>query len=458
MNLFRAFLTALTFLALLSPCFADPTPVIHYAPAENLEYVDEALIGAPLTDCVGKTTTATTNQMAILAPCSQNVITANQKTAPALIAMDITDANAAVNAGLIPVSVQALGMQNVEVWTHGSMAVRLTAGVSGMFSGNLDLSKEPTGPLRARFMAWNSAPGDNSYTVELIGEETPFVNAGAKTPSPVPAGAADMALAWQDQFATLSATPCKPGTGVWPNCTAPTASDGFTYLENIGDGSDYGDCAFEHTDGKYNPYTMQSGFLRIRATYDPNYHDPYGHNRKWYCGLLRTAFADGSSNLPAISYGYFEFTVLVPNAAAAAGATGGTWPAVWQTTRKNTAATGSLELDEAELYGNGPAYYQSGAAAYGAATSTATGFVYAGNPDGDLTWDWHRFGLLVTPTTVTSYFDDKPMGSQPMPQYADKSAPLWGWMMNLAMGSGWPVNAPPANHYDMWIKEIRLYH
>ena len=58
----------------------------------------------------------------------------------------------------------------------------------------------------------------------------------------------------------------------------------------------------------------------------------------------------------------------------------------------------------------------------------------------------------------TSYFDDKPMGNQPMPQYADKSAPLWGWMINLAMGSGWPVNAPPAKHYDMWIKEIRLYH
>ena len=113
-----------------------------------------------------------------------------------------------------------------------------------------------------------------------------------------------------------------------------------------------------------------------------------------------------------------------------------------------TAATGSIELDEAELYGNSPAYYQSGAGAYGAATSTTTGFVYAGNPNGDLTWDWHRFGLLVTPTTVTSYFDDKPMGSQPMPQYADKSAPLWGWMINLAMGSGWPVNAPPANHYD----------
>jgi hypothetical protein len=34
--------------------------------------------GAPMTDCVGKTTTATTNQMVILAPCS-NVITAKPK-------------------------------------------------------------------------------------------------------------------------------------------------------------------------------------------------------------------------------------------------------------------------------------------------------------------------------------------------------------------------------------------
>jgi len=88
------------------------------------------------------------------------------------------------------------------------------------------------------------------------------------------------------------------------------------------------------------------------------------------------------------------------------------------------AATGTIELDEAELYGNGPAIINPVPGIW-AATTTATGFVYAGNPNGDLTWDWHRFGLLVTPTTVTSYFDDKPMGSQPIPQYADKSAPLW---------------------------------
>jgi hypothetical protein len=44
LNLSRASLTALLFLTLIDPCRADPAPVIHYAPAENLEHVDVALI------------------------------------------------------------------------------------------------------------------------------------------------------------------------------------------------------------------------------------------------------------------------------------------------------------------------------------------------------------------------------------------------------------------------------
>ena len=40
----RVSLTAILFLTSLAPCSADPVPVIHYAPAENLEHVDVALI------------------------------------------------------------------------------------------------------------------------------------------------------------------------------------------------------------------------------------------------------------------------------------------------------------------------------------------------------------------------------------------------------------------------------
>ena len=37
-------IAACLLLASLSPCTADPAPAIHYAPAENLEHVDVALI------------------------------------------------------------------------------------------------------------------------------------------------------------------------------------------------------------------------------------------------------------------------------------------------------------------------------------------------------------------------------------------------------------------------------
>ena len=45
LNLFRALLTAALFVALVAPpCCADPAPVTHYAPIENLEHIDVALI------------------------------------------------------------------------------------------------------------------------------------------------------------------------------------------------------------------------------------------------------------------------------------------------------------------------------------------------------------------------------------------------------------------------------
>jgi phosphatidylserine/phosphatidylglycerophosphate/cardiolipin synthase-like enzyme len=44
LSLFRASLTIVLLLAALAPCLADPAHVIHYAPAENLERIDVALI------------------------------------------------------------------------------------------------------------------------------------------------------------------------------------------------------------------------------------------------------------------------------------------------------------------------------------------------------------------------------------------------------------------------------
>ena len=71
---------------------------------------------------------------------------ANQLSTAALFDIGITDANAAVSAAPVDIMVKTPGLVNVEVWTHGAMAVRLTQG-SRMFSGSLDLSSEPAGPF-----------------------------------------------------------------------------------------------------------------------------------------------------------------------------------------------------------------------------------------------------------------------------------------------------------------------
>ncbi len=42
----RPRIAASLLLASLAPCWADPAPVIHYAPNENLEHVDVALINS----------------------------------------------------------------------------------------------------------------------------------------------------------------------------------------------------------------------------------------------------------------------------------------------------------------------------------------------------------------------------------------------------------------------------
>jgi phosphatidylserine/phosphatidylglycerophosphate/cardiolipin synthase-like enzyme len=46
MNLFRAAITSAVFVAIGALSHADPAPTIHYAPAENLEHIDVALIDA----------------------------------------------------------------------------------------------------------------------------------------------------------------------------------------------------------------------------------------------------------------------------------------------------------------------------------------------------------------------------------------------------------------------------
>lgn len=417
--------------------------------------------------------TPTTNQMAIVTPCSPTLVTANQKAAPALTGI----AMASADFMLYPnqhqtVQVQAPGMVNVEVWRRNALAVRLTSDGVGGFSGTIDTSTEKNGPVEFRILAWNAAPGDNTYTVNLAASFNVFIrlNNNEYWP-PTPVAATGMTLKWREAFDSqtykLSATPCKPGTGVWPNCAKPTAADGLTWYENKPDGGDFGLAAFEHTDGPFNPYTifqggLTHGWLRVRATFDPNYIDPYGYHRHWRSGLLAAAFPDGSSNLPPMGNGYYEARVLIPTADASwkTSASGGTWTSVWTLSR--TAITnrtiGNIEWDIGEWYGVDGRVLHANEWDYSPATGP-NGAVFAGQPAAgvDLSWEPHRYGWLVTDTTVTAYFDDKPLGTKAKGQFPGGLAINPYPIIDHAMGSGWPTNPPPAGYFDMWINYFEYY-
>jgi hypothetical protein len=106
--------------------------------------------------------------MTIVNPPSPSIVTANQKTTGgALQYISISDANSMVPPAPLTVQISAPGMINVEIWTHGTFAVRLTDNGSGNFSGTLNLSSEPAGPLAIGVHAYNTAVGDYSYTVSF---------------------------------------------------------------------------------------------------------------------------------------------------------------------------------------------------------------------------------------------------------------------------------------------------
>jgi hypothetical protein len=443
----------------------------------------------PVTACAANpvTTQAGNQQMAILSPCSSNVAYLNQITTPALIAFSIDDATANVNAGLVPISVQAQGMGDVEIWTHGSPALTLTPGANGMFSGMLDLSKEPTGPIKLHYVAYDTTSATGA-TVELKAEEILFVNGISASP-PVPAIAASsgMTLAWSDGPENphpWTMIDCHPGgIGTWPKCRAPTAADGATWWTGR---SGFGSAAFMPVNqaGFYNPFLVKSGFLRIRSMFDPNGTDPFGYRRHWFSGILASSFSDGTSNIPALMDGYYEVTAMVPTADTYpnSNTAGGTWAApLWMVGIRTNRASGAIEQDVQEKYGAFPYSFQSGIIAYTPAHSSTCaayattggcngGYIYQASPPwnngaiGDLTFDFHRYGMLtchtVTPTCpiagVTSYLDDVALGTKPSLVYADGSQRPWQLLIDLAMGSGWPINAAPGP-YDMWVERVQAW-
>jgi hypothetical protein len=410
----------------------------------------------PKTNC---TPQAGTNQMAILAPCSTTVVTANQVTAPAPFAIAISDAAASVLGTSIPITVQAKGMTRVEVWMHGVLATTLTAGANGIFTGTITPLATDIGPLRLRFNAYNVAVG-STPTIQLTGEYT-LIRPGTPALVANPAAAAGMTKIFDDTSIGKHVAPgCAVGT--WPRCTTwPTLSvaSGVYYLPKQFNGQDYGNAANMSPNSGSNPYTvLPSGDTRIRTTWSASFVDPYGYHRNAYSGFISTLSVNGTSAIGTVGDGYYELTWMIQNGTCGKDGNNtcsvGSWPSFWALWSKSCPY--GCETDGFEQYGNDVHYYQAG-------THRAGGGLYLqldpypNNPWG-MAGDWHTSGVVISGggTNACMYLDNVKIGcgATAGPGAVGGS---WVWMITQALGGGWVTNAPPAGYIDFYVRQLRIY-
>jgi hypothetical protein len=200
---------------------------------------------------------------------------------------------------------------------------------------------------------------------------------------------------------------------------------------------DFGDAAFADP-GPGGPFSVQGGMLRITASKTPD-----GH---WRSGLI--AAADAAGHGPGVQYGYFEARMKLPPGP-------GTWPAFWLGSQQVANAPGpSIELDVIEYYGHATASYNAAVHVWYQPPGTSTQDVHTvAVPDRSLVEQFHRYGVRVSPQTLTFYFDGLPMWQVATPPELRK--PLYP-LVNLALGSGFPVDKTP-NPSVLLVDYVHVY-
>jgi beta-glucanase (GH16 family) len=88
--------------------------------------------------------------------------------------------------------------------------------------------------------------------------------------------------------------------------------------------------------------------------------------------------------------------------------------------------------------------------------TTATGYSQANPKGGDLSWEFHDYGIDVTDSHYVFYCDGrevKRFAAFPASGPPDELFVL----LNLALGGGWPVPTPPGKRHDLWVDYVRVY-
>lgn len=316
-------------------------------------------------------------------------------------------------------------------------------------------SQFPAGPMTIRIDAWNTPPGDNSFTASdvfyLQVNNTGGVSYNQGIPAADPPAAAGMTLAYADDFTgPLSISYTGAGTtysAVKPDWSQP---DG---IGQYGDGI-FADPAGVHS-APYNAYSViDDQYLRIRSQRVPvGYADPEPWDRRHFGGTVSSIDLNG--NGVAVQYGYFEARISMP-------AGTGTWPSFWMlpqppiATRTGTGPT--VEIDITEQLGGLPFFIENVVGNYhvwgeDTGSGSGNGPYLSSNPT---MTNWHVYGVKIDPDNTTFYVDDTAFFT--IATSSVGGGPMF-FMLALELGSGWPVNLTTkyGDQVDMYVDYVRVY-
>lgn len=361
--------------------------------------------------------------------------------------------------GTVPIQIYAPGMKNVEAYTqHQPDAANPDPGYggyqklidqvtpdpqSGLCTVRFPAHRYPRGPLTVIISAWDTPAGDNSFTktdtfyLQLFNSNgVPYLEG---IPATTPPPAQGMTLAYQDDFTgrlSISLTGAgRTYSAQKPDLTEPTG------------GGEFGDAIFVDPASPYNPFAIVGGqYLRIRSTRTPDgYVDQRGWDRVHFGGLLASLRFDRTGT--AVQNAYFEARMLAPGG-------DGTWPAFWLLPQSDS-SEGDVEVDITELYGNATNLSRE---TYHIWSNPAIGDgipspLVANNPTFT---GWHLYGSRITPTDTIWYIDNAEVFRYPTASQGN--TPMF-FMLNLALGSGWPVHLTTKYHdqVDLYVDYVRIF-
>ncbi|HEV2558480.1 MAG TPA: glycoside hydrolase family 16 protein [Microvirga sp.] len=229
-------------------------------------------------------------------------------------------------------------------------------------------------------------------------------------------------LTFSEEFLDLSVSANGPGT---------------KWIAHTPWGGDFGDAQFVDPREGF-PFTVSNGVLRIEARRDAD--------GKWQSGLL--ASVDSSGVGFSQQYGYFEARAKLPRGK-------GLWPAFWLNSvlPKGSDQPG-VEVDVLEHYGHFPQHFESVINIwYPDKTKNYSHRQVHDVPAGSLYDEFRLYGVSVESEWIVVYLDRKEIWRvRTPPEHKNKLMIL----VNLAMGSGWPIDEAPNPSY-MYVDYIRAY-